>query len=88
MQPKFTRVENCHFAEIDGEKIVYNSNNGMCVLISDIAVDIWHRLAEPKTLVQLVEILVQAYAVSKAQCEQDVHGFIEELQASELIQAG
>jgi hypothetical protein len=73
-------------AEVDGELVGLHVENGTCYGFNATATRIWHGLAEPKTLAQLVELMTAEFRVTPADCEADLKALLAELEADGLIQ--
>lgn len=62
--------------DLQGETLVLNSTTGACVSLDPVGAKIWQLLQEGHSLHRVLDALVQEYAVTEAQCEQDLLGFV------------
>lgn len=72
-------------AEVDGELVGLNVENGTCYGFNASATQIWALLKEPKTLSALCEALTEQFDVGPAECERDVVALLRELEADGLV---
>ena len=72
-------------AQIDGEIVMMDINNGEYYGLDVIAARIWELMASPKIVSEICEILQQEYKVSEEKCQKDVLGFIDKMIAKGVI---
>lgn len=63
--------------EVDGETIVLAVESSDYLGANESATLLWAALQRGTTRVELVDILVSEYDVSRAQAEADVHAFVD-----------
>ncbi len=76
-----TRSEDILDAEIDGEAVMMSIEKGEYYGLDKIGSEIWEMLAEPRSLAQLCDALLERYDVGPEECERDVVAFLETLLA-------
>lgn len=72
-------------SQIGNEIVLLDVASGKYFKIDEIGSSIWEYLKDPKTLEDLVEILMREYDVQKEQCLSDVSKFIEELKLNDFL---
>jgi hypothetical protein len=72
-------------ADLDDEAVVMSADKGHYVALDPIARDIWVRIATPRPVADLCDMLVQVYAVPRATIESDVIDFLDEAVAAGLV---
>lgn len=72
-------------SQIGNEIVLLDVASGKYFKIDEIGSSIWEHLREPKTLENLVEILMNEYDVQKEQCLNDVSKFLEELKSNDFL---
>jgi len=72
-------------AEIDGEVVALNIEQGTCYGMNQVASRIWKLLEVPARISVVCETLVAEYAVPDDVCEQQVLELLEELCAEGMI---
>ncbi|MEQ7872937.1 PqqD family protein [Sphingomonas sp. ASV193] len=72
-------------ADIGDELVALDEQRGLCFGFSSSATAIWRALAEPSTLDQLVDRMVEDYDVDRASCRADVAACIETMIADGLV---
>jgi hypothetical protein len=81
----FVHNINMITANIDTELVMMDADRGAYFGLDEIGTRIWNMLAEPQSLVQLCDKLVEEYEVERATCEQDVSQLLSQMQAQNLI---
>jgi hypothetical protein len=51
-----------------------------------VGATVWNFIQTPKTVEEILDLILQEYEVDSAQCEQDLLVLLEELLASDLIE--
>jgi hypothetical protein len=69
----------------DSETVMLDIEKGVYFGVQGVGKVIWDRLAEPTTVDDLVDDLVQQYAVDEATCRSDVTKFLGELAGQGLV---
>lgn len=72
-------------AEIDGELIGLDVDQGVCFGFNRPASRIWTLLEQPRTLDELIDLLVAEFDVQPAACALDLAAFLRELEADGLV---
>jgi hypothetical protein len=73
-------------AELDGEVMALNVENGICYGFNKIGSRIWKILAEPGRVSDLCARLIAEYEVDEATCERQVLDLLEELRGGGLVE--
>ena len=66
-------------AEIDGEVVALNIEQGICYGLNQVGSRIWHLLETPSRIGDLCETLLSEYSVDPADCERQVLELLEDL---------
>lgn len=77
--------KDLHEADIDDEKVMMNIDKGKYYGLNSVGTRIWEIVSEPKTIDEIVEILLSEYEVSLEECRQAVIKFISRLQDEGMI---
>jgi hypothetical protein len=72
-------------AEIDGEVVALNIEQGTCYGLNQVGSRIWNLLATPIRVVDVCETLLAEYAVDADECERQVIDLLEELCSEGMI---
>jgi len=72
-------------AEIDGEVLTMNIEDGTCYGLNQVGSRIWHLLERPTRIGVLCTTLLGEYRVDPDVCERQVLDLLEELRAKGLI---
>lgn len=71
--------------DLDGEKVMMNLDKGQYFMMNEVGSRIWEIASEPKTVEEIVRVLLNEYEVEREQCENTVVEFLGELAKSDLI---
>jgi hypothetical protein len=75
-------------SDMDGEKVMLNVSKGKYFNLGDVGGVIWDALSAPRSIRNLVQILMVEYNVEQSVCEEHVLSFLENLLENELIDVG
>lgn len=81
----FVRRPELTAVEMDGELVMMGQEQGEYYGLRDVAASIWHLLAEPRTLDDLVALVSEEYSVSPETCRPDIEEFLDELVGKNLV---
>lgn len=73
------------FGELDGEVVLLNIETGTYYGMDATGSRIWELLAEPRSLEELVDLLVSEYRIDDADCRQEILPFLQDLIAKGLV---
>lgn len=73
-------------ADMNGETVMMSMSNAMYYNIGEIGGRIWALLETPKSLDELVVLLMKEYDVDQERCKRDVMPFLEALKSKNLIE--
>jgi hypothetical protein len=73
-------------SDIGGESVILNLNSGIYYSLTQVGATVWNFIQTPKTVEEILDLILQEYEVDSAQCEQDLLVLLEELLASDLIE--
>ena len=62
--------------DLQGELLLLNSTKGVCVSLDPMGTRMWQLLHEHHVLQNVLDALLHEYAVTEAQGEQDLLGFV------------
>ena len=79
------RAEGFTTAPVRDELMMLNVKQGAYYSLDPIAAEIWGMLEQPARVQDLVDRLLQRYAVDPAQCQADVLQFLGELHQNAMI---
>ena len=73
-------------AELAGEQVVLNFDDGMYYSLNPIGARIWQLIQEPHKVSDLLATLVNEYDVEAARCESDLIAILTELRGLRLVE--
>ena len=73
--------------DLQGELLVLNSATGVCVSLDPMGTRMWQLIQEHGALHKVLDALLDKYAVTEAQCEQDLLRFVGQLLEQEFVEA-
>jgi Coenzyme PQQ synthesis protein D (PqqD) len=73
------------WCELSGEAAILNLRSSMYHGLNPTGTKAWELLAEPRTVAEIRDALLEEYDVQTEQCERDVIGLLQELLAQGLI---
>lgn len=71
--------------ELSGEVIILNLNDGNYYGLDEVGTRVWSLIQEPKTVIQLRDLLMSEYDVEPEQCERELKALLGELADKELV---
>jgi hypothetical protein len=80
-----TQMKELVSTELDGETVLMSIKSGKYYGMDKVSSRIWSLIETPRSLLELVEILVEEYDVTPAKCEQDVLTHLNKLERDNLI---
>ncbi len=72
--------------DLDGEVVILNLKDGVYYGLETVGARVWKLIQEPKTLKEILEILLQEYDVEPDRCARELQALLEDLAAKELIE--
>lgn len=72
-------------ADMDGQKVMLNIDKGKYYGLDDIGSRIWELIEKPRTVRELVAVLLKEYDVEDETCQRDVLTFLNKLHAQGLV---
>jgi hypothetical protein len=79
------RADDIVASEMDGEYLIMSIELGSYIALRDVSARIWELLEQPRTLISLVETLLNEYTVDPDICVREVDDFLKEMSESNLI---
>ncbi|WP_338449855.1 lasso peptide biosynthesis PqqD family chaperone [Niallia oryzisoli] len=86
LQQSVRQVKGNIVSNMGEEKVMLSVESGKYYNFGDVGGNIWDLMAESITINQLVISLINIYDVEKAECEQQVFSFLEQLLEEKLIE--
>lgn len=80
---RIVRNEELPTGEIDGELVALDLDRGDCFGLDRVGAAIWGLAAEPRSVGEIAEALVETHDVERSQCVADLLPFIDD-----MIEAG
>ena len=74
------------FRDVDGEAVILNLKDGKYYGLDPVGTRMWIVLAEQKQVRAALRILLEEYAVSAEQLEQDLVQFVDKMALHQLFQ--
>lgn len=72
-------------ADMDGETVMMDAETGKYYNLSEVGGRIWTLTENPLTWDELVQSLTDEYDVDRAQCENDIKPFMDQMMQTGLI---
>lgn len=82
---KFVQNHKIHVVSIDNEMGFMNVDKGLYFSADEVGTRIWDILIEPKSINEIVDILLTEYDIHEKQCREDVEDFIRKMVSHELL---
>ena len=86
MPTTYQRSPEAIFSEVGGDIVALNVERGACYGMEQVTAAVWQLLADPLTLEQLCDRLVEIYEVDAATCRTDVEALLGEFEAEGIVQ--
>jgi hypothetical protein len=74
--------------DLEGEAVILSLKTGTYYGLDQVGARIWVLLREPKTIADLIRILVSEFDVDSARCEQDLRLLLGKLSEAGLVEIG
>jgi hypothetical protein len=71
--------------DIGQEIAIFNPNTKIPYVLRNIGVDIWNLIQKPKSIGNILGILLEEYEIEPSRCEQELLNFLQELKTEGLI---
>lgn len=72
--------------DLGGEVAILQLRSGIYYSLNEVGARIWELVQEPHSVNDILSALLDEYEVAPEECERDLLGILEELQAEKLIQ--
>ena len=82
---RVVKVRQLLEAEVDGEIVALDVDNGQCYGLNAVATKIWALLDETSSLREVCARLEGEFDVEPSECAQQVRALVDELQADGLV---
>ncbi len=74
-------------ADLGGESVLLDPVSGRYFGLNEVGTRIFELLGKPRSISELVEVLVQEYEVDKEHLKQDVEQFVGDMMSRGLVEA-
>jgi hypothetical protein len=74
------------FCDVSGEVVILNVETGLYFGLELVGARLWALLQEPRTVAELVDVLLDEYDVSRERCQHDVLQLLTEMHRRQLIE--
>lgn len=81
----YERASGLMVAELNDEMVGLEPDAGLCFGFNAVAKRVWELLEEPRSLDQLLNVLLAEYDVSGSECAADVSSLLESLVGHGLV---
>jgi len=72
--------------DLAGEAAILNLQTGVYYGLDPVGARIWNLIQQPRTVSDVVQVLLKEYEVDSERCERDVFGLLQELASEGLIE--
>jgi len=83
---KYIHCDNIDWKEFDDESVLLNLSTGYYFRLNQVGTFVWPLIAKANNVGDIVKRVVAKFNVSQRQAKTDIHSFIEQLLAEQLIQ--
>jgi hypothetical protein len=73
-------------ADLGEEAVILGLSSGVYFGLNEVGLRIWNLLKEPRSVRDILDILMNEYEVENNQCEQDLRSLLQDLQDNGLIE--
>lgn len=86
LETMITQAEGLEEAVLDGQIVMMSVDKGKYYTLDSVASRIWPMLAQPRTVRQICDELLDHYDVEREKGEREVLEFVADLERCEVIQ--
>ncbi|MFH2024776.1 MAG: PqqD family protein [bacterium] len=83
---KYVHCDNIDWKEFDDESVLLNLSTGYYFRLNQVGTFVWPLISREHTISGIADRVVEKFDVSQHQAKTDMHDFIEQLLAEQLIQ--
>ena len=85
LETRIARRDDILASKLDHETMLLDVAGGHYYAYDAVGSRIWELIAEPRTVAQLCQTLIEQYDIDRARCEREVLAFLEALSARGLL---
>ena len=82
---RVVRCQELLEADLNGEIVALNVEQGQCYGLNSVASEIWRMLEEPKSIDEICGTLSSEYDVDSATCRSEVMALLSQLEDERLV---
>lgn len=82
---RYQRNDNWVGSQVDDSFVMLHIDAGDYIVLNETALAIWNSLATPRTQPEVVEALLEEYAVERSACEASVSRTLDEMSRMRLV---
>lgn len=71
--------------DLEGEAVILNLASGVYYGLNTVGAYVWHSIQQPKTVKEILRLVLEEYEVEPARCETDLMNLLKNLQGAGLI---
>jgi hypothetical protein len=71
---------------LSGEIVILNVESGLYFGLDRVGARVWELIQQPRSVAEIVEVLLQEYDVDEKRCRHDVLALLDEMQLRQLIE--
>lgn len=83
--PRYQTVPGILASKVEEEIILMSMEDDAYITLNPVASRIWELLESPRTLEELVALLMEEFEVGEEDCQRDVRDFLEDMSNRRLI---
>jgi hypothetical protein len=83
---RFVATSHAVSTDLEGEAVILDTSAGEYYGLNEVGARIWTLLQEPMAFAELVDALVEEYAVDREQCEAEVRGLLGQMVEKNLLE--
>lgn len=82
---KYSRNEQIIDGELDDNQVMMHLDKGKFFGLNPVAKRIWQLIETPKTIEEIIALLLEEYDVQETQCLQEVNEFLDKAIQCEIV---
>ena len=72
--------------DLDGETVILDMKTGHYYGLDDIGTEIWEMVQSPRTVSEIIDVILDNYDVSPEQCEEDVISLLQNMVDEDILE--
>lgn len=73
-------------ADLSGETVLLNLKSGLYYGLNEVGTTLWNLVQQPRRIQEIRDFLIERYAISPEQCDEDLKVWLDQLTAEGLVE--